>query len=373
MHFLLLILLLFDTTTIRADIIKPALIEINTYSSGNVEIEIRASIEAILTGINSDYKNTNLAPQADQYDKLRQLPPKHLLAQFKAYEAQFLKSIQLKAGKTATSLDVDSVSIPEVGYNQVPRISTIVLKGQITSGTHSLQWFYPAKYSDYAVRLKQINLITQQWHWSDWQWIRNNQASQPFTLSISQAPTSIFNTIKNFIAIGFTHILPKGLDHILFIFGLFLLSKRWRPLFWQVTAFTVAHSITLALATIGIVQISAEIVEPLIALSIVAVGLDNIFRSQLSTHRILLVFVFGLLHGLGFASVLSEFDLSTTGLMISLLSFNIGVEAAQLFLLLCTWLCIGWWIKEPTYRNVVIIPCSSVLSLVAFIWFIQRI
>lgn len=373
MRRLLFVLLLINSIAIQADVIKPALIEISAYSDGKVEVEIRASIEAILTGINSAYKNTTQAPQAAKYDELRVLPSSELELLFKEYEAQFLSSTWLKTEQTKLNLVVEKISIPEAGYTQVPRISTILLSTQIPSSAQSLQWFYPAKYSDNAVRLKQSNLSAEQWHWGTWQWIRNNQASDAFSLSVTRATESVFTTAKKFIVIGFTHILPKGADHLLFVLGLFLLSKQWRPLLWQVTAFTLAHSVTLALATLGIVQFSARITEPLIALSIAAIGLDNLLRPRLSQSRVWIVFGFGLLHGLGFASVLTDFNLPNVAFFTPLLSFNIGVELAQLSSLLIIWACIGWWIKEPYYRKWVVIPLSVLISLIAVIWAIQRI
>ena len=105
------------------------------------------------------------------------------------------------------------------------------------------------------------------------------------------------------------HILPKGLDHILFVLGIFLLSPRWKTMLLQVTAFTVAHSITLGLSIYGIVSLPSRIVEPLIALSIAYVAIENLLTRELKPWRLALVFMFGLLHGLGFAGVLRELGL----------------------------------------------------------------
>ena len=106
---------------------------------------------------------------------------------------------------------------------------------------------------------------------------------------------------------GFEHIIPKGLDHILFVLGLFFSCLQFRSLLLQVTAFTIAHSITLLLAGLGLIQIPGSIIEPLIALSIVWIAIENCISKEPSRWRFLVVFIFGLLHGIGFASVLNYY------------------------------------------------------------------
>src|SRR5204862_4443520 len=110
-----------------------------------------------------------------------------------------------------------------------------------------------------------------------------------------------FGLARRYFALGFTHIVPGGLDHVLFVLGVYLLSGRARSILWQVSAFTVAHSITLGLSMYGLVSVSPRIVEPLIALSIAYVAVENILLSDLKAWRVVLGFAFGLLHGMGFA------------------------------------------------------------------------
>ena len=123
------------------------------------------------------------------------------------------------------------------------------------------------------------------------------------------AQVSTWQVVGRYLVLGFKHIVPEGLDHILFVLGLFLLSTHWRPLLWQVTAFTVAHSITLALSLYGVVRLPASVVEPTIAASIVFVAVENILTTRLQTWRVFVVFIFGLVHGLGFAGVLRDLGL----------------------------------------------------------------
>ena len=175
-----------------------------------------------------------------------------------------------------------------------------------------------------------------------------------------------------FIRAGIEHIIPKGLDHILFVLGIFFSSLIFRSLLWQVTAFTLAHTITLALAALGFVQISGSIVEPIIALSIVWIAIENCYFKQTSKWRPLIVFGFGLLHGLGFASVLNEYGLPKGNFISSLLAFNIGVELGQLMVLFAA-ATLVWLIRNKSwYRNRIQIPVSIMIAAVGLFWFIER-
>lgn len=176
-----------------------------------------------------------------------------------------------------------------------------------------------------------------------------------------------------YVTAGVEHIIPKGLDHILFVLGLAFSSLIIVSLLWQVTAFTLAHSITLILAALGLIKAPSIIVEPLIALSIAWIAIENCLFKTTNKWRPLIVFGFGLLHGLGFAAVLSEYGLPKSDLIASLLAFNIGVEIGQLMVLFTAGLCI-WFIKDkPWYRRNVQIPASLLIALVGIYWFIERV
>ena len=177
-----------------------------------------------------------------------------------------------------------------------------------------------------------------------------------------------------YLNLGFTHILPKGADHILFVLGIFLLSTRLKPILFQVTAFTVAHTITLALTIYGLVSLSPRIVEPLIALSIVYVTVENIVTPELRPWRVALVFGFGLLHGMGFAGVLSELGLPRSEFLTALLCFNAGVELGQLTVIALASLLIGLPFRhKPWYRRRVVIPGSLAIAAIGLFWFVQRV
>ena len=175
------------------------------------------------------------------------------------------------------------------------------------------------------------------------------------------------------VAVGFQHIIPKGLDHILFVLGLFLLHGGWRSLLVQVTAFTLAHTLTLGLAAYGLVRVPPSIVEPLIALSIVYVALENTRQSRLSPVRLAIIALFGLLHGLGFAGALFELGLPDEDFFQTLLLFNLGVEFGQLTVLLMAFLFVGWCAQRPWYAARLAQPATIAIAGTGVFWFLKRI
>ncbi len=187
-------------------------------------------------------------------------------------------------------------------------------------------------------------------------------------------PSSRAQIIAEYVYLGFTHIVPKGVDHILFVLGLYFLNPAWRPLLTQVTVFTVAHTITLALGMFGQISISPDIVEPLIAASIVYVAVENLATSRLTMWRPLVVFAFGLLHGLGFASVLGEVGLPPGEHLTGLIAFNIGVEGGQLAVIASAWIATGFWFSHQRwYRGRIAQPASICIALVGACWTLQRV
>ncbi len=177
---------------------------------------------------------------------------------------------------------------------------------------------------------------------------------------------------QSWLVSGFTHVLPTGLDHILFIFGLFLLAPRWKPLLLQSLLFTLAHSITLALAVFGVVSLPEKLVGVLIATSIAWIGVENLFTKKLKPQRLFLVFAFGLLHGLGFAGDLREKigHLSREQMVMPLVSFNIGVELAQVSVLIVSFLLL-WPLRRWTRQFQ--ITGSVLVALAGIFWMVTTL
>lgn len=189
--------------------------------------------------------------------------------------------------------------------------------------------------------------------------------------ALEKAPVN--DVVWFYFKMGVSHIVPYGLDHILFVVCLCLLNTKIKTIIWQATAFTVAHTITLALSMKGIIKLPADIVEPLIALSIMFVAVENILISKLKMWRIVIVFMFGLIHGMGFASALNEIGLPRNQFFTSIFSFNVGVEIGQISVIAIVFLLIiipfG---KKEWYKKYIVYPISAIIALIAAYWTIQR-
>ncbi|MEO5570382.1 MAG: HupE/UreJ family protein [Bacteroidia bacterium] len=194
------------------------------------------------------------------------------------------------------------------------------------------------------------------------------------TINYSMEVKPVGNVISYYTWLGFQHIIPEGFDHILFILGLFLLDPRIKSVIMQASCFTVAHTITLILSSKGIIIPPSRIIEPIIAISIVFVALENIFIGELKPWRYALVFAFGLIHGMGFANALNEIGLPRNTFYTSLISFNVGVELGQITVILIAYALIGkWFSKEIWYRQRIVYPLSAMIALIATFWTVQRI
>ena len=246
---------------------------------------------------------------------------------------------------------------------------TLRFAGEVPAGARQCRITYGLVLGSYV-----LTLVSPAGERSAPIWIVGGQPSAPLDLRAGFVEPPWWSTAIDYAGLGFTHILPKGLDHILFVVGLFLLGTRWRPLLLQVTLFTIAHSVTLGLSMLGLVSLSPGIVEPLIAFSIAYVAIENLFTTELSPWRGVLVFLFGLLHGLGFAGVLGELGMPRGQFGLALLSFNVGVEFGQLAVIALASLAVGWWrmARLETYRRWVVVPVSLAIALVGLYWTATR-
>ena len=190
--------------------------------------------------------------------------------------------------------------------------------------------------------------------------------------SLEKEPTE--TVLYYYLKLGFSHIIPSGMDHILFVSALCLLSNKIKTILWQATAFTVAHSVTLALSMKNIIVVPSAITEPIIAMSIVFVAIENILFSELKAWRILIVFMFGLIHGMGFASALNEIGLPPNKFYTSIIAFNSGVEVGQATIIIIVFSSfVPLWGKKSWYRQRVVYPLSAGIALIAGYWTIVRL
>lgn len=306
--------------------IRPAVSDI-TLSESSAEIQITLTAETLMAGIDATaVADTNDAPEAARYDELRALEPGELATQFQAAWPEISSGFILMAGETAVLLELAGIEVADMPDFELPRDTRLSLSATLPEDGSDIRFGWTARNGP---------LIVRQAGGGDDAYagfLENGAMSEalPREGFVSETAGAVF---WRYIFVGFDHIVPKGLDHILFVLGLFFLSLKMGPLITQVTVFTVAHTITLALASLGIVTVSPAIVEPLIAASIVYVAVENIFAKGITPWRPVIIFLFGLLHGLGFASVLGEFGLAPGRFVAGLIGFNVGVEVGQLFVI----------------------------------------
>lgn len=196
---------------------------------------------------------------------------------------------------------------------------------------------------------------------------------QPASAEDASDGSGWWSVFVRFADLGFDHIIPGGPDHVLFVLGLFLLSPRIKPVLLQISAFTIAHTITLTLTSLNIIGLPASIVEPTIAASVAFVGLENLFTRDNQAWRTGVAFLFGLAHGMGVATAFNEAGFPPGQLVLSLAAFTIGVEAGHLCVLVAAFALIGWTRSRPWFRARVAVPLSLTISAVALFWFFQRL
>lgn len=190
------------------------------------------------------------------------------------------------------------------------------------------------------------------------------------------APARSIRTLEvlwRYAALGFTHIVPQGSDHTLFVLGLFLLVPRVKTVLWQITAFTIAHTLTLTLSSLHIIGMPSSIVEPTIAATIAFIGVENLLTTRVHPWRPAIAFAFGLVHGLGVATAFNEAGFPQGQLVPSLAAFTVGVEGGHLAVLAAAFLALGWSRDKPWYRRRVAIPLSVCIAAVGVFWIVQRV
>lgn len=287
-------------------------------------------------------------------------------------DARLAQLTDVLADRIVLFVDAAEVRASAVDYIPPPRepdnaLAIFRLRGSMPRDATRLRWLYGLVADPYPLDIRQPDGSTTV------EWIEGANWSEVIDLSKSFTRPTRLEIARQYLWLGYTHILPKGLDHILFVLGIFLLSRRWQTMLLQVTAFTVAHSITLGLSIYGIVSLPSRIVEPLIALSIAYVAVENLFTRDLKPWRVALVFMFGLLHGLGFAGVLRELGLPRQEFLTALLTFNLGVEGGQLTVIAAALLITAPVMNKGWYRQRIVVPASIVIAAIGLYWTIARL
>ena len=286
-------------------------------------------------------------------------------------DARLAQLTPVFADRIVLFVDAHEVRAESVEYQRPSSPSAAVasfhLTGSMPRDATRLRWLYGLVGDRYPLEIIQPDGS------STIEWIDGTNWSGVIDLSRSFTRPTRWEIAQQYLWLGYTHILPKGLDHILFVIGIFLLSPRLKTMLLQVTAFTIAHSITLGLSIYGLVSLPPRIVEPLIALSIAYVAIENIVTRELKPWRLALVFMFGLLHGLGFAGVLRDLGLPRDEFLTALLTFNLGVEGGQLTVIAAAMIAAAPFMKKGWYRQRVVIPASLLIATVGLYWTVARL
>ena len=320
---------------------------------------------------------TDASALLDKLDTLAGLPttqpaanvdPAVLASRLMRHDALFRQRIALAFDQSAVHPSI-AYAVAAAKDALSPPVATISLTGDVPRGARTLTWKYSWTFSSYALSMSDGETSV-----GSTVWLEGDETSAPFSLTAPVPAATRAAIAWRYLTLGFTHIVPHGLDHMLFVLGIFLLSRRIGGVLAQVTAFTVAHSVTLGLSMYGLIAVPPAIVEPLIAISIAYVAIENLLAREVTSRRIALVFAFGLLHGMGFAGALKELGLPRAQFLTALLTFNIGVEAGQLAVIASAFALVGWYCREQTwYRQRVVVPASLAIACVALYWTAERI
>ena len=331
-------------------------------SGGEYVIEVSADAAALLGRLEvlNDQPRSGRLPRADYVGRIAALAPTllpHAGLRFNGSPAR----------PSFDSARDESAADPESELR--PPTVLVRLHGLVPDGATSATWAYDLTSASYALTLKPSDGSPERI-----EWLEGGQAGQAFALGRGYDTPSRARLALTYFRLGFAHILPGGLDHILFVLGIFLFGRGLRPILWQISAFTIAHSITLGLALYGLVSLPASIVEPLIALSIVYVAFENLVTSTLKPWRVALVFGFGLLHGMGFAGALRDLGLPRSEFLTGLLTFNLGVEAGQLTIIAGASVLAAYWASNQLrYRRYIVVPGSALIAVIGAYWTVTRI
>lgn len=366
---------------VRAHELQPTIGDL-TVTDGAAELVLQINLEAFLAKVDLDaVEDTDDAENAADYDALRALDAATIADRAPSLLEAWNALPLLAVDGAAVTLESAAVTVPEDVDIELSRISEWRLTGAVPEGATAITVRWPQGGGAMVLRQQGVDAP-----FTGYLGDGDQSAEIPLAGGGALTPTA---ALLSYIPVGFDHILPQGLDHILFVLGLFLLSTRWGPLLWQVTAFTLAHTVTLALGALGWVNIPGSIVEPIIAASIVYVAVENIFQSGLSRWRPVVIFGFGLLHGLGFASVLGDFGLPAGQFIPALIGFNVGVEIGQLTVIAMAALLIFCAAKlsaratlndeeaavtrYPVMFRAVSVVGSMIIAIVGAYWVVERV
>ena len=332
---------------------------------GTFHVDMTCDLDALALGVPQD------SDDAERVAVLEGLSRDEFAERTQRLRELFIRRVRVRFDNEAAPFEV---SFPDYGRPRGSELErptvlglTARLTGTVPPGATEVAFFASRSFPDVH-----LEIIDTSRGISARSILEPGARSDPFELRGPARQPDRGQIAWQYLRLGFEHITPRGGDHILFVLGLFLLSPRLRPLLWQITAFTVAHAVTLVLGALGVITLSRNIVEPIIALSIAWVAIENMMTARLHPWRPAVVFLFGLLHGLGFAGVLAELGLPDTERLLALITFNVGIEIGQLSVIALALATLGWFRHRPWYRGRLVVPLSGVIAVIGLAWTVQR-
>ncbi len=333
-------------------------------ADGSAQLAMQVDLQNQLGGADNYYRVCQLADPMQDAEFSRQVQQLQAAIQIEV-DGQLL-AWQLK--RIATPKDPHSAFIDVMSWP----LTQFEFETRLPAGSQQMRGrFYGQFYFSEPIAL---SMQSSDGTKSMSRWLVNRQYSPVFSFADAPLlqPALDWTSIKEYLFLGFTHILPQGYDHLMFVLGLLLASRSVRSLTAQVTLFTLAHSITLITVALGWYRLPPILVESTIIISIIWVGIENLRHAEPGRLRYLLTFCFGLVHGMGFAQALAEQTLPPFGALLALVSFNLGIELGQLSFIAA---CLSFWLptrNRPWYRSYVLKPGSILIIVLASSWLILR-
>jgi hypothetical protein len=255
---------------------------------------------------------------------------------------------------------------PQKPEDTYPPRAQFRLRGRMPADATTLRWLYGLVIDPYQISVRRADGI------STAEWIEGSNWSGVINLGGPFRRTTTLGGIRSSFGRGFTQILPRGGDHLLFVLGLFLLSIELRPIAIQLAAFSAGCLLTLALGAAGVVSAPPQAIASLIALSIAYVAIENLMTSAVTLWRLALVFAFGLVHGLKFAAAWSGQEAAGVAPAAALPWFALGIAAAMLTAVGLAASVVAWYRHQPWYHRRIVVPASLCIAAVGVYWTVIR-
>ena len=347
--------------------------QLQIHASGDFRVEMICDLDALLLGWAPGHDPEKLV------EAVRGLSPDERRYRQERLRAMFERRVRVRVNGDRVPFEVsfpDAAEAPETLIDPPSVLGvTARLHGRLPDSADAVTFWASRAFS--AVRMEVFYTGSGPAVPGGDQVLGVGEESDPVPLAPTpeqlRAARSAWTVLTDYVGLGFLHILPRGLDHVLFVLGLVLLRLRARELLLQVTTFTLAHTLTLALSTLGWVRLPGEVVEPLIALSIAYVALENLWHEEVGRIRLVVVCVFGLIHGLGFAGVLGDLGMPAEQLVPALVGFNLGVEAGQLTVVAVAAVCLVVFARKDWYHRRIVVPLSLAIAAAGLFMAAQRV